>query len=198
MYLKSIKIVILLTIIFVAGMILPKSSYAHCDRVNGPVAIAAKKALEKEDISKVLIWVGEQQENELKSKFNQTLEVYKEGGDSKELAETYFMETTVRLHREAEGMPFTGLKPAQPSSNDIQLAEEALNSGSLTPVTKLLAKEIQEKTSELYTEAMKAKNNKEQNVEAGREWVDAYVRYIVYVQGLYNSINAGPAHGVDG
>lgn len=172
------------------------NSQAHCDRVNGPVAVAAKQALETGDISKALIWVGEQQAEELKTKFKQSLEVYKSGAESIKLAERYFMETTVRLHREAEGMPYTGLKPAQPSSDDIQTAEQALESGNLSPVTDLLAKEIQQKTEELYQHAMQAKEKRGQSVEAGRQWVDAYVKYIVFVHKLHQEIQDGPAHGV--
>ncbi|WP_445664713.1 DUF6448 family protein [Fodinibius sp. AD559] len=183
-----------LTILLVFGFSF--SSQAHCDRVNGPVAVAAQEALETADVSKVLIWVGEQQVKELKSKFEQSLEVYNKDEESQHLAERYFMETTVRLHREAEGMPFTGLKPAQPNSKDIQTAETALESGKISPVTNLLTQEIEDKTSELLTDAMKAKKQKNDSIEAGREWVDAYVKYIVYVHSLYQKIQAGPAHGV--
>jgi NADPH:quinone reductase-like Zn-dependent oxidoreductase len=172
------------------------NSQAHCDRINGPVAQAAKQALETGDVSEALIWVGEQQTEELKSKFQQSLKVYNSGEESQHLAERYFMETTVRLHREAEGMSYTGLKPAQPSSEDIQTAEQALDSGNLSPVTDLLAKEIRQKTNELYQQAMQAKENRGQSVEAGRRWVDAYVKYIVYVHSLHQKIQAGPAHGV--
>lgn len=172
------------------------TTQAHCDRLNGPVAVAAKKALKTGNVSKALIWVGEQQAEELKAKFTQSLEVYNNGETSRQLAERYFMETTVRLHREAEGMPYTGLKPAQASSEDIQTAEQALNSGDLSPVTDLLAEEIQQKANELYQQAIQTKESREQSVEAGRRWVDAYVKYIVYVHSLYQKIQAGPAHGV--
>ncbi len=184
----------MLTLLLVLG--LSFNSQAHCDRVNGPVAVAAIQALETGDVSKVLIWVGEQQAEELKTKFKRSLKVHNSGEESRKLAERYFMETTVRLHREAEGMPYTGLKPAQPSSEDIQTAEQALESGNLSPVTDLLAKEIQQKTEELYQHAMKAKDKQHQSVETGRQWVDAYVKYIVYVHSLYQKIQAGPAHGV--
>lgn len=176
--------------------LIPILSQAHCDRVNGPVATDAREALKTGDIAHALIWIGEAQESELRATFEQSLEVYQEGGASQKLAERYFMEATVRLHRQAEGMPYTGLKPAQESSEDIQLAEEALNSGKLAPVTDMLAKEIRQKTSDLFTEVMEAKSNKDASVEAGREWVDAYVKYIVYVHSLYQKIQAGPAHGV--
>lgn len=172
------------------------NSQAHCDRVNGPVAVAAKKALENGDLSYALIWVTAQQADELKSTFKQSLKVYNEGEASQELAERYFMENTVRLHRHAEGMPYTGLKPAQANSKDIQVAEEALESGNVAEVTDLLAQEIQQKMAELFTNAIAANNEKGQSVEAGRAWVDAYVQYIVYVHSLYQKIKAGPAHGV--
>jgi hypothetical protein len=180
--------------LFIFGFSL--KSYAHCDRINGPVAVDARKALETGEFNYASIWIGEEQEQELRSAFNHSLKVYKNGGESRKLAERYFMSTTVRLHREAEGMPFIGLKAAQPASNDIQIAEEALQSGDLKPVTDMLAEEIQKKTSELYSEAQKAQQRKGQSVETGREWVDAYVRYIVYVHKLYQNIQAGPAHGV--
>lgn len=184
----------LITLLFVLGFSF--NSQAHCDRVNGPVAVAAKQALETGDVSKALIWVGDRQTKELRSKFQQSLKAFNHGEESQKLAEQYFMETTVRLHREAEGMPYTGLKPAQPSSEDIQTAEQALNSGDLTPVTDLLTDEIRQKTNELYQDAMEAKDSREQSVEAGRQWVDAYVKYIVYIHSLHQKIQAGPAHGV--
>jgi len=105
-YLKSHFKTTLASIFTIALMLgFASTSQAHCDRVNGPVAVAAKKALETGDLSHVLIWVGARQEEELKNKFDQSLQVYRQGDQSQKLATRYFMETTVRLHREAEGMP---------------------------------------------------------------------------------------------
>ena len=196
-YLES-HIKTILTSIFTLVFMLSftSTSQAHCDRVNGPVATDARKALETGNLSHALIWVTDKQADELKSAFEQSLKVYSKGNESQELAERYFMSETVRLHREAEGMPFKGLKPAQPSSKDIQIAEQALASGELAPVTNMLANEIRKKTSELYRKVMETKSKKDNSVEAGRKWVDAYVQYIVYVHKLYQNIQAGPAHGV--
>ena len=169
---------------------------AHCDRENGPVAVAAKEALKSGDFSKVVIWVGEAQEKELKSKFEQALAVYSQGGESKELAKQYFMETAVRLHREAEGFPYTGLKPAMPSPPDIEAAEKALQTGSFKPVIDLLTKEMDDQTSKWFKKAYEARKTKDQSIEKGREWVDVYVKYITFVHGLYKTIEKGPKHGV--
>ncbi|WP_051205364.1 DUF6448 family protein [Salinimicrobium xinjiangense] len=170
---------------------------AHCDRENGPVAIAAKEALKTENIDRILIWVGEEEEQELREKFQQSLQVFKEGGGAAELAEKYFMETAVRLHRAAEGMPFEGLKPASPNPPDIEAAEKALETGNFEPVKNLLCSALEEESSKWFEKARTSAENKEKSVAEGREWVNNYVKYIVYIHKLYQAIQAGPPHGVD-
>ena len=106
------------------------------------------------------------------------------------------METAVRLHRQAEGMTYTCLKPEQPLPEDIAKAEKALQTGNLNPVTALLTDTMQSKLQDVFAAAYDAKQNKEDSLQAGREWADAYVKYVIYVHGLYKTIQAGPAHGV--
>ncbi len=174
----------------------PGRAGAHCDRVSGPVAVAARQAVKSGDFKTAAIWVSEEQSKELRSAFDTSLEVYKMGGKAGELAEQYFMETTVRLHREAEGFPYEGLKPAQPPSRDIAVAESALTSGELDLVLDLLNAEIEQELEEIFQEVRTAEKNKSRSLEAGREWADAYVRYITYVHGIHQAIQAGPEHGV--
>lgn len=186
-------------LIAVAGLAFTVSSArAHCDRVNGPVAKDAREALDTGDFTEIAIWVGEEQEKELRKRFDQCLDVYEKGGDSRELAERYFMETAVRLHRAAEGMPYTGLKPAQPVPEDIAAAEKALETGNVKPVTDLLAEEMRKHVGKWFKKARNARTDRNESVEEGREWTDAYVRYVIYVHSLYKTIQAGPKHGVGG
>ena len=191
MKMAGILVMMLMFVTFTA-----KQSYAHCERENGPVAVAAKEALKSEDFSKVAIWIGEEQEEELKNKFRQSLSVYHKGGDSKELATEYFMSNAVRLHRAAEGMPFTGLKPAQAAAKDIQVAEKALKTGNLDPVMDMFSSKMEDEAQKWFQKALEAKKNKDESVKAGREWADKYVKYIIYLHKLYQKIEAGPPHGV--
>lgn len=170
---------------------------AHCDRENGPVAMAAKEALKAGNFDRILIWVGEEQEQELREKFQQSLQVFNTGGNAAELAEKYFMETAVRLHRAAEGMPFEGLKPASPNPPDIKAAEKALETGNFEPVKELLCRALEKESMKWFEKARASAENKEESIAAGREWVDHYVKYIVYIHKLYQTIHAGPPHGVD-
>ncbi len=190
---KNLAVRLLFLLIFSLGV---TEAWAHCDRKNGPVAVAALEALQSEEFVKIAIWVGEEQEEELKTKYNEALVVYKTGGDARKLATEYFMETAVRLHREAEGLPFTGLKPASPNPPDIAKAEEALETGDIGPLQLLLKEELEKETSRWFQKALEAKKNKNESVEAGRHWVDNYVKYIVFTHKLYQQIQAGPPHGV--
>ena len=85
---------------------------AHCDTMDGPVIAAARMALQAGDVTPVLKWIPKQSEPEIRAAFTRTLKVRAGGAEAKELADTYFFETLVRLHLAGEGEPYTGLKPA--------------------------------------------------------------------------------------
>lgn len=176
--------------------ILPSVVWAHCDTESGPVAVAVRKALEAGNFATIAIWVGAEQEKELPASFVDALAVYNMGGKAKALAERYFMETAVRLHREAEGMPYTGLKPATPLPPDIAAAEKALATGDLAPLTSLLSARMEKQIENWFQKALAARKQKDESIEKGRKWVDAYVMYVIYIHGLYKTIEAGPEHGI--
>ncbi|MFP3983756.1 MAG: DUF6448 family protein [Desulfurivibrionaceae bacterium] len=123
---------------------------AHCDAENGPVAVDARKSLANDNFKTVAIWVGEKQHEELRSAFDQAVPVYQMDDKAKELAEQYFMETAVRLHREAEGMSYTGLKPARSLPEDIAEAEKALETGDINQVSNMLAAEMEKKAKTYF------------------------------------------------
>src|SRR5512133_3612252 len=87
----------------------PSTASAHCDTLNGPVIAAARLALEKGDVTPVLKWVKAAGEPEIRHAFEQALAVRTAGSQAKELADRYFFETLVRVHRQGEGAPYTGL-----------------------------------------------------------------------------------------
>ena len=188
-----------LLLMVVAVALLTMSSglaWAHCDTESGPVAVDARKALETGEFVAAAIWVGDDQNEELRATFEQCLPVYEMGGEAGALAERHFIEATVRLHRQAEGFTYTGLKPAQPLPADIATAEQALETGKLQPVSKLLEAKLEKKLKSVFDQALEARESKDEDLAAGREWADAYVKYVIYVHGLYETIEAGPEHGV--
>ncbi len=162
--------------------------FAHCDTMDGPVVKAAQKALETGNVNLVLIWVPKQDETELKKAFQKTLTVRELNAEAKELADMYFFETLVRLHRASEGAPYTGIKPAGTDIGPaIPVADKAIKTGSAEPILKLLNDTIHEGIHERFKEVLEKKNYKENDIEAGREYVKAYVIFLHYVEPIYEA-----------
>src|SRR5689334_9894833 len=87
---------------------------AHCDTTRGPVVTAARAALEARNIDLVLHWVRPEHEREIRTVFEQTLAVRGLGSQAQSLADRFFFETLVRIHRAGEGAPYTGLTDTDP------------------------------------------------------------------------------------
>lgn len=169
--------------------------FAHCDGLDGPVVKAARKALETGNVNLVLLWVKQSDETAIKNAFQQTLNVRKFSPQARELADTYFFETLVRIHRAGEGASYTGLKPAgRDLGPAIPAADKALETGSVDPLLNLLTDTMQKGIREHFAHAMEKKSFEPDNVEAGREYVETYVIFIHYVERLYES-SVKPAEG---
>ncbi|HSR52460.1 MAG TPA: DUF6448 family protein [Acidobacteriota bacterium] len=162
--------------------------YAHCDGMDGPVVKAAQTALANGDVNLVLIWVRKNDEPEIRQAFERTVNVRKLSPQAKELADMHFFETLVRIHRAGEGAPYTGLKLAgRDLGPAIPAADQALKSGDMAPLTKLLVEQMRTGLMDRYKQAMAAKGFKTQDIDAGREYVEKYVTFIHYVEGMYEA-----------
>src|SRR5512140_666200 len=121
----------------------PTRARAHCDGLDGPVVKAAQEALKTGDARLVLVWVQKKDEPEVTGAFQHTLAVRKLGAEAQKLADTFFFETLVRVHRAGEGAPYTGLMPAgRDLGPAIPAADKALQNGSVEPLLKLLHREV--------------------------------------------------------
>ena len=185
------SVVNVLSVLFAAigiAALLSAPAHAHCDGMDGPVVKAAQAALAKGDVNLVLIWVRKADEAEIRRAFDQTIVVRKLSPEARDLADTHFFETLVRIHRAGEGAAFTGLKPAgRDMGPAIPAADRALTSGDLAPLTNLLVEQMRTGLSERYKQIMASKNFKTQDIDAGREYVEKYVRFIHYVEGVFDA-----------
>ena len=186
------------TLLSAAGFLAPRA-LGHCDTLDGPVVLAAKTALERKDVTPVLKWIKQGDEVEIKAAFAKTLAVRTKGAEARELADQFFFETLVRVHRAGEGAPFTGLKPAgTPLEPPIAEADQALETGSPDKVIKLVTQEAAAGIRKRFAETQEKKAHAEHNVEAGRAFVAAYVEYVHYIEALHQAAKAAGAHHVEG
>ncbi|MBI5846911.1 MAG: hypothetical protein HZB31_03030 [Nitrospirae bacterium] len=170
----------------VVGMyMIPGIAGAHCDTLDGPVVLTAKAALEKGDITPVLKWVRKGDETEIRAQFDKTLAVRKQSKEAKELADMYFFETLVRIHRAGEGAPYTGLKPGEAVEPSVAAADKALEAGSADKLVKLVADAAEKGIRERFAHAAETKKHAEHGVEYGRKFVAAYVEFTHYVERLH-------------
>jgi len=168
---------------------------AHCDTLDGPVVKDARTALEKADIGPALKWVKKEDEPELKSVFQSVLKVRGGGPEVRALADRYFFETLVRLHRAGEGAPYTGLKPAGTDLGPAVMgSDRALATGHVEPLVKLVTDAVRAGILERFKDAYGRSRNAEASVEAGRLYVEAYVSFVHYAEGLFNAATAPPGH----
>lgn len=179
----------------VAGLWLAAPALGHCDTVDGPVAIDVNEAIASQNLKGVLKWVNAEDEAEVRPVFEQALRVRASGGEAAAMADRYFMETVVRLHRLSEGEPYTGLKPAGlPLSPTIGAVDAALAEGSVDTLIEKLQEEVAHAVRRRYERAQAAAAQASQSVEAGREAVHAYVELVHFVKPLHEML-AGVAHG---
>jgi hypothetical protein len=174
-------------------MMLAGAAFAHCDSMTGPVVPDARAALDSGNVSPVLKWIMPEYEAEVSAAFRRAVAVRALGGDARELADQCFLETLVRLHREGEGAPFTGLKD-DPAAPIVAMADQALADGSADGMIEKINEHLASAVAQKFQKALEAGKNKDRSVEAGREFVAAYVTYVHYVEGVHDAIVAAGSH----
>jgi len=190
---KIYALVVLATFVCISAYV--ASIYAHCDSMSGPVIPEAMAALEKGDITPILKWIKPEYESEVKKAFELAVQVRDKGPEAKDLADKYFLETLIRIHRAGEGAPYTGIKETPPEKIVI-LTDQALASGSADELIEKIQTHLSEAIKEKFNKALKASKNKNKSVESGREFVEAYVQYTHYVEGIHMAIMlTGSHHG---
>ncbi len=171
-----------------------KDVFAHCDTLDGPVVEEARMALEKGDVSGLLKWVTKEHEREIRNAFGRTLAVRAKGREARELADRFFFETLVRVHRGGEGAPYTGLKPAGSVEPAIAAADKALQGGSVDALAEKIGNAVRNEIKKRFKEAVEKKKHAEDSVEEGREFVEAYVQYVHFIEGIHNMVAKGAEH----
>lgn len=176
-----------------AGILL--FALGHCDSMDGPVITLARKALEAGNVNLVLPWVRRQDEAEIRHAFDHARAVRSLGPQAKTLADHHFFETLVRIHRASEGASYTGLKPAgRDLGPAVPAADRALDDGSVDKVADLLVEAVREGVRKHFEAAMARRGFDVNDVTAGREYVEAYVPYVHYVERLWKDATAAAAH----
>lgn len=173
-------------ILFAILLFFSQATFAHCDSYDGPVIKDAVKALKTNDVNLVFKWLKKDQEQEITALFNKTYSLKNGDKEVYEIVEKHFFETLVRLHREMEGAPYTGLKPAGSTKQIIQMTDEAIKVGNVDEFLSKFNKHIEKVVREKYQEVMELDKVKNESVEKGRAFVKAYVNYTHSIEAIHD------------
>jgi hypothetical protein len=167
----------------------------HCDSLDGPVVVAARKALEEGHVEIVLPFVPAEGEGEVTAVFEQAMAVRDASPEVTSVVDRWFFENVVRIHRAGEGAPYAGLKPAGLSVGPvIPVAERALETGSAEELIRVLTDIVSEQVKHRLEDAMERRTHAGAGVVEARASVEAMLGLEVWSHKLYLAALAS-AHG---
>lgn len=156
-------------------LVVAAPALAHCDTEDGPVILAGREALATSQPELALVWVQPAGEAETRAAFERAL--------VDPAARQAFLETLVRVHRQGEGEPYEGLKPADtPVPAPVEALDRALAARS--------AEGLDADVRAAWDRLQPLTGYDRQDLEAGRRFVAAYVQEIHHLEEA-----ATPHHG---
>lgn len=189
------KLLLILGATLIFMLLAQKRAYAHCDTMDGPAVKDGKKALETGNINYAYKWIFEEYEEELKGIFELALKARKFGSHAKEVADRWFLENFVRIHRAGEGASYEGLKPSGTALDPIVVAaDKSIDIGDMSPLKGLVTDEEYHALEEKFDKAIALKNFDINDVKAAREYVYAYVTFFKMAEGEEHEHEHGHEH----
>jgi Family of unknown function (DUF6448) len=177
-------------------LVVPALARAHCDTLDGPVARTARRALDTARPDLALAWVQPSGEAEIRAAYARARAVRGHGPEARALADQWFTETLVRVHRAGEGAPYTGLKPAGTDPGPaLRAADAAVETGNAAPLDAVLSGDRRAVARARLAEVLRLRPAAERSVADGRAYVAAYVEFIHLVEGAADASEASPHPG---
>ncbi len=167
----------------ITGLVVRDAS-AHCDTADGPTVVDGRRALSEGEVNIALKWVQPEGEPEVRAAFERARRVRAAGGEAAELADQWFLETLVRIHRAGEGAGYDGIKPSGTAiPAQVKAADEALAQGSIEPLRGLIEPERWAELEKRFDKALSLKDFDDDDLPAARTYMDAYVSFFKYAEG---------------
>lgn len=168
----------------------------HCDSKDGPVAQGALMALDIEDVNEALRFAPAEAETEIRDAFALALAARRSTPEARDVADLYFAETVVRLHRAGEGAPYTGLKPAGLEVGPIiPVAERCIDTGSVDELTALLSESLHHQVKHRFEHVMELKARSARGLAESREYTAAMLGLQVWAHKLHLTMESAAHEG---
>ncbi|MFB0918749.1 MAG: DUF6448 family protein [Clostridiaceae bacterium] len=178
-----------------ALILMPRKASAHCDTMDGPAVKDGRLALESGNINYAYKWIFKEFEPEIKEIFDFSQKVRVLGDDAKHVADTWFLENFVRIHRAGEGASYDGLKPTGTHLDPkVIAADKSIEIGDMASLKGLVTDEEYHHLEEKFKKAIELKDFDINDVEAARAYVEAYVTFFKMAEGEEHGHGHGHEH----
>lgn len=171
-------------LLFALLVLVPRRASAHCDTEDGPAVSDGREALRTGNVNHALKWILPEGEAELRSIFDKAVKVRAVNIDAADVADRYFLENLVRIHRAGEGASYDGIKPTGTEIDpEVVAADEAMATGDLKPLMALIPADRHSELGRRFDKAMALKQFDVNDLPAGRAYIAAYVSFYKYAEG---------------
>lgn len=155
------------------------------DSHNGPMMIAAKRALETGKAHHILIWIPEKSENTLKNLLEKVCCKRRIQADGHDRIVDWYFETISRFHSGYYGPHNLNISTKTPEEKSIIfLVESACESGNFEEITTVIRDTPTGEMRQRFDDVMKKRNYCEENIAAGRVYVSVFTYFIAFVNNL--------------
>lgn len=162
----------------------PLRASAHCDTMDGPTAQDGLQALETGNIALALKWVSPADEGELREVYDKARTARDQGAAAREVADRWFVENLIRVHRAGEGASFSGVQPhGVPVDERVAAADAAIAQGDLAPLAGLVPADRWAELERRFATVLERREYDVTDVVAGRSYIAAYVSFFKYAEG---------------
>lgn len=156
----------------------------------------ALQALDTRNVDEALRFAPEDAEAEIRAVFDKALEAREAGPAAREVADAYFAETVVRLHRTGEGAPYTGLRPVGLDVGPvIPVAERAIETESVDELVNLLSEVLHHETKRRFDHVMDLKERSDRGLPELREYTGAMLGLQVWCHKLGSAMKSVAPEG---
>lgn len=173
-------------------------TFAHCDTMDWPVIIAAKKSLETKNPNYFLIWVQKKDEPIILEDFNKTLSLRQKNPEDSENIDKSFFENLVKIHREWEWAEYTWLKSAWSITNPVVILwDKSFETKNSTELEVFLSKTLADEIKNRFKEVIEKQNYALDDIEAWREYITSYITFLHWAEWIQDIINKKIDHHVE-
>lgn len=173
----------------------PRTVSAHCDTADGPATRDGRLALETGNVNHALKWIPAADEAELIDVFTSAVAIRGRDEDSRVVADRWFLENLVRIHRAGEGVAYTGIQPVGTAIDPrVTAADAAVAARSTVPLAGVVPDEQLPELERRFATVLERIDHDVDDVDAGRSYLEAYVHFFKLAEGHDHDHHHAEAH----